>query len=417
MTPKTAARIAEIAAASSARKRKEAATAGAAATTENGAASRPAKVRRQIIDSVTELAATRRVLGDSQSQSQSQTSIGNGIGANTREERQALGLIKPGQDFLPRTELELGFLEIRKNPVDHFFGGMVGFGSSGSSTTAAAAGNKENMFFYAAPPGLPNELKELFKVPLAKKGSSDKRAGDATVTIEEEERRKRARSAAKNGGEEDVELGRERQNSILNGHDNFDTMDFGGHDFYGGDETAHTFGNDDFQLDLDTDIANASKAISGRDRTPSRLGTPSMLRENPLALDETLNLDLNAIAAANDSVLAVFDSAKKSASVAGASTSTTISRQRNGLLSVPGTRNSMVESIQEEDEDGDETQQSNAATNGSGSRERRGRTGGWARNTVKALKILEHELQPREDEEKEISFNQLADKVSEGPST
>ena len=384
LTPRTANKIAEAAAANS-------------ATKKRAAKPKVPKVHKVIVDLQTELAPRPRIGGESQSQGQ--TTLGGGGGSmGTKEERLAQGLIKK-PSYLPSTVLEMRLLEIQKNPRAHFFPGMGNFG-----------GNKENETFYAGPPGLPKQLQSLFSFQIGRNGTvlgarrpAQAGAASAMAAQDKEAANKRARSATAPASDApEMEIGRERESSALGG---FEPLDLGNthgaaDDFAigGGMDTM-----DDFQLDLGdqdaaVDIANASRAIM--EKTPSRMGSMA-------PLDASLSLDLDAIDRARNSMLAVFDSASKaSQSTQQATTSTPMKRKRDDMLSAPGTR--ATEASLEEQE---ETQASNAtAANG------RGRTGGWSRNTVKAMKILEHELGPAEEAKaaqkpKELSFGTLADKV------
>ena len=380
LTPRTANKIAEAAAANSATKKR---------------ATKPKapKVHKAIVDEQTELAPRPRVGGDSQSQSQTTLGAISG-GMATKEDRLAAGLIKQ-TSYLPSTVLAMRLQEIQKNPRAHFFSGMSTFGS----------GNKENETFYAGPPGLPKQLQSLFSFQINRNGTvlGAKRPVQAVAEGEQgkDMASKRARSATAPASDvPDVELGRERQSSVAGG---FEPMHFGNTHEEGGDDfgMAGMDTTNDFQLDLGdqdaaVDIANASRAIM--EKTPSRLGAVA-------SLDASLKLDLDAIDRARNSMLAVFDSASKASQSTQnqATTSTPMKRKRDGLLSAPYTR--MTEASLEEQE---ETQASNV-TAASG----RGRTGGWSRNTVKAMKILEHELGPAEEaDSKTLSFGSLADKVN-----
>ena len=381
MTPRTANRVANAAELQSAnRKRKEAANGEIRA--------KPAKIRKQIVDAETELQQqprqVRQIAGDNQIQSQSQNVLG-GVSLASKQERLEQGLLKAVR-FLPRSEIQLRFENIYNNPTGHFFAGMTGYSNHS---------NKENVEFYAGPPGLPAELHALFKFSIGKKGAlGGIRRGH---TASETDARKRARSGTQ-GSEAgpDVELGRDRQKSLrYMAAGEVDMLDFGGAP--GLDETDF-MGNDFGDLgrldqDVDLDISNASRAILNK--TASRLGTPEIRH-----LGERLSFDLDNIDRANTSVLNVFDSAAKQRANAHLSTPTNGNRS---LLRVPGTRTTDMQ-----DDDGEETQTSNVGGTNKGDS---GRSGGWSRNTVKALKILEHELH-QEDQGKKLSFEVLANKVA-----
>lgn len=389
MTPNTAARVAEAAAVGSAqRKRKEAAEGGAARP-------KPAKVRKQIVDTVTELAERGRGLGNRDSQSQGV--LGGGSLAS-KEERKAQGLLKDPK-YLPASTIEMRFQEIYDHPGKFFFAGMTGFGSTSKSSGLTS--------FYAGPPGMPAELQALFQFRVGEKGQILGAKRVPNVTVEDldetnEERRKRARSSVV----PEVELGRDRQQSLAPGGDGL--FDIGGpadsfDDFGAGGDSAN-----DFSLGLDNmspgvDVSNATAAL---EKTPSRLGSAHPT-STPGALDSSLRLDFDEIDRANTSILAVFDDTplpkEKISTPAG----------KNGYLSVPGTRQSGISEQQSQLEESVHSASIAAS---------RGRTGGWSRNTVKALKILEHELGPAPEAEEEndearqapktVSFEALSEKVS-----
>ena len=447
MTPRTANRVAEAAAQSSAaRKRIE----------RTKAKSKPTKVHRQIVDAETELAARGRVAGGGESQSQSQGGASVGAGPANKAERLAAGLIAEPQ-YLPSSLLEMRFRQVHQNPGSYFFPDMAAFAEHSSNSSA----NKENgrSSFYAGPPGLPKELQTLFTVNLGGKRDATsvlgaKRAAqsastDAIAVLGDARKRVRTESPAgadvrgqdphreagdaaghANGDDIDidldVELGRDRQSSIPAFEPN-DMPDFNG--VQGPDDTFAS----DFALDLPDqsvgiDIAEASRAMAvlDREKTPSHMGSiaPSSRRGSvaPSAVGDAV--DFGAIDRTRDSILAVFDS--RPAPGAAAVTSTPRRHRAQGSLSAPGTRmsemsvgSSVARSRSGMQQLEDETQASVAAsTSAAAAAAERGSTGGWSRNTVKALRILENELQPEEGgaerergKEKVLSFERLADKV------
>ena len=389
ITPRTANRVADAAALQSAtRKRKEAA---------NGQAKpKAAKIRKQIVDSVTELQeqqARRGIEGESsqQSQLQSQNILGE-TSLASKQERMDLGLLK-NLRVLPRSAIQFRFEEIAENPSKHFFAGMAGYGDYS---------HKQDLEFYAGPPGLPKELQGLFTFKIDKKGiiGKTKRANDIN-NEGEEERRKRMRSETFEASEP-VELGRDRQASLPSvAIGEVDMLDFGGP--HAGNEMD--FMGNDFDLDLgqsqqdiSLDIGYTPRAML--DSSPSRLGTPDLR-----ALDESLNIDFGKIDRANASVLNVFDSVSKNNNTKRDNQKIVSTPMKNssGFLSVPGSM-----TTQSQDEDVDDTQTSGLSGNGKNEQGRT--TGGWSRNTLKALKILEHEMQPPE-EDKQLSFEKLSNKV------
>jgi hypothetical protein len=375
MTPKTAKQVADAAALESAtRKRNEAAN----PTTRQ----RPAKVRKQIIDSVIELEQQRRVVGDSQSQGQSQTTLG-GVSLATKEERMQQGLLKETR-YLPKSAIQLRFQEVAANPSAHFLGGLLG--------AFTDSGNKGDGF-YAGPPGLPQELQTLFRFTLSKKGSLNGAAKRVRPEEQQEEQRKRARSQTAASEVPSVELGRERQPSLAGDIDPL--LDFGGAPGDDSEFMGNDFGDmGGLDRDVNLDLGNGSRATL--EKTPSRMGTPL-----PGAIDISFNINFDAIDRANQSVLAVFDSASKASQ--SQNMVTPAKSTKGGLLSVPGTRSSAINSQQGE-------QESQADVTVLETRHVGKRGTKWSENTVKAIKLLEHEFGPKEDE-KVLSFNKLADKV------
>lgn len=397
MTPNTAARIADAAELASAqRKRKEAA---------EGTATRPkpAKVRRQIVDSVTELVDRGRGLTGRDSQSQGTVGGGN---LASKEERLAQGLLKEPK-YLPATTIEMRFQEIYDNPNKFFFAGMTGFAANGKNSTAHT--------FYAGPPGMPAQLQGLFQFRVGEKGQilGAKRVPEVTIEDLDEtaaDRQKRARSSVV----PEVELGRDRQAS-LGPADGVNLLDFGGVADNFDDSGAAGDSTNDFSLDLGNMSPGLGdiNAAPGLDKTPSRLGS-AQPTPSPGVLDRSLQIDFDGLDRANGSILAVFDDTplpkeKNISTPAGTSRTS-----KNGYLSVPGTRQSALSEEQSQLEESVHSASIAAS---------RGQTGGWSRNTVKALKILEHELGPapsrdgdaEENEETEeaktISFQALSEKV------
>lgn len=396
MTPNTAARVADAAALASAqRKRKE---------VVDGAAPRvkPAKLRKQIVDSVTELVERGRGLAGRDSQSQSTV---RGGGLASRKERMAQGLIKEPK-YLPATTVEMRFQEIYDNPNKYFFAGMAGFNGFGKNATVNS--------FYAGPPGMPAQLQALFQFRVGEKGQilGAKRVPEVTVEDLDEvsaDRRKRARSSVV----PEVELGRDRQHSLTPGED-AGMFDFGGaadnfDDFGAGGDSTNDFSLDLGDMSPGGDFANAASAM---EKTPSRLGS-AQPTPSPGMLDASLQLDIENLDRANTSILAVLDDTPFRKEKGISTPAGTGRTGKNGYLSVPGT---MQSGISEEQSALEESVQSASIAAS------RGKTGGFNRNTVIALKILEHELGPApntsedadeaEDAVKTVSFQALSEKVS-----
>lgn len=398
MTPNTAARVADAAGLASAQRKRKEAVEGAAARPK------PAKVRKQIVDSVTELVDRGRGLGGRDSQSQGTVGGGN---LASKEERMAQGLLKEPH-YLPATTVEMRFQEIYDNPNKYFFAGMTGFAGNGKNLSVNS--------FYAGPPGLPAQLQSLFQFRVGEKGQILGAKRVPNVTVEDldetnEDRRKRARSSVV----PEVELGRERQQSLTPA-EGADMFNFGGagdnfDDFGVGGDSANDFSLDLGNMSPGLDVTNDAAAL---EKTPSRLGsaepTPS-----PGMLDRSLQLDLDGIDRANGSILAVFDETPVSKQKMASTPAGTGRTGKTGYLSVPGTRQSGIS---------EEHSQLEESVHSASIAASRGKTGGWSRNTVKALKILEHELGPAptlEDEEEEhdpagehktVSFQALSEKAS-----
>lgn len=395
MTPNTAARVADAAALASAqRKRKEAAEG-------NAARAKPAKVRKQIVDSVTELADRGRGLSGRDSQSQGTVGGGN---LASKEERLAQGLLKEPK-YLPATTVEMRFQEIYDHPNKFFFAGMTGFAAHGKNSNVNT--------FYAGPPGMPPQLQALFQFRVDEKGQISGAKRIPEVTIEDLdgsalERRKRARSSVV----PEVELGRDRQPSLAPA-DASNLFGFGGaadnfDDFGAGVDSANDFSLDLGNMSPGLGDENAASAI---DKTPSRLGS-AQPTSSPGVLDRSLQIDFDGLDRANGSILAVFDDTPLPKEKNVSTPAGTGRAGKNGYLSVPGTRQSALSEEHSQLEESVHTASIAAS---------RGQTGGWSRNTVKAIKILEHELGPApahdEDEEdtvdesKTISFQALSEKV------
>ncbi|KAG6845407.1 hypothetical protein H0H87_009754 [Tephrocybe sp. NHM501043] len=205
---------------------------------------RKPKEKKQIIDSVTELA--------------------DGPGAKVGRGRAGLGApvtkdvsdIVTEQQFLPRSSVVMRLLTIRDDPLAHFLPTKV---------------TPNGTFFCAAPPGLAPELAELFMRPIS--GASSKRRGvspdkssNKRPRLEEEEeveQGRRATSQAPSHG-----LGSDIMGRASVGPDGI--IEFG-------DQTG---GPDDFQLEvpefdvgMDDDIG-MGRARSAAPSELSRLSTP-----------------------------------------------------------------------------------------------------------------------------------------------
>lgn len=217
---------------------------------EAAKAKRKPKEKKQIIDSVTELADGPGGRG------------GRGLGAPVVKD---VSDILAEQQFLPRSTMVMRLLEIREDPLAHFLPTKV---------------TPEGTFFYAGPPGLAPELNELFMRPLQsglpskKRGASPDKGGrkkpkvDDVVQEEEAvEQGRRDASVAPSVAIASEALGARAS-----------VAPDGGFDF--GDVTVG--GMDDFQMDVGGEFPVAQDEIGterGRSLAPSersRLSTPAV---------------------------------------------------------------------------------------------------------------------------------------------
>lgn len=263
-------------------------TAGAAAAEAQGLtgkAKRKPKEKKQIIDSVTELADGPGA----------RVGRGRNAGLGSQQAKDVSGILTE-QHFLPASPLVMRLLEIREDPIAHFLPTKV---------------TPNGTFFCAAPPGMAPELAELFLRPVQQHGVGPKRRQaspekgpskkarleEGSVAGEDEvEQARRAESLAPS-----VALGSEAlRGSVGPGDLNFDLGD-------------NTLGMDDFQMPIpeigdlaqaDVDLVRArSKSAAPSELTRlSRLSTPAVEGEG----DETY--------ADADCPIAMFDSRSQSQS-------------------------------------------------------------------------------------------------------
>lgn len=349
LTPRTAKRVEDIAAkGSAARKRKQ------KLVDEPAATRKPAKMARQVIDAVTEMSHRP---GDLSGSSQSQ-SVNAQPSMTTREDRIRNGLI------VPTRYLQTGSMQHSSLMSSSILPNFSAFLDQSRGVPT----------FYAGPPGLPAELRKILEFRLggyemdnttgmmAPPTPPRSPTADREAEAEPADEATRPQSVAPS-----VELGRDRQPSLLGGNS---MRDF----------TADFSGPDNFDLDM-----RMSPVVSVRidDR-----GTPSRA-SSQIPLDFSSDFDFDGYEQGNRSILGIFDSAKK------APASTPV-RHRTRNSQVPGSRQSQL-SLPETQE------QSQSTTQG-------GNTGGWSRNTVKALRVLHHEFE--EDPENTLSFKKMADGAS-----
>ncbi|KAF9227373.1 hypothetical protein BS17DRAFT_462278 [Gyrodon lividus] len=215
-------------------------------------AKRKVKEKKQIIDSVIELADGPGVRA------------GRGLGAPVVRD---VSDILAEQQFLPRSTMVMRLLEIREDPIAHFLPTKV---------------TLKGTFFCAGPPGLAPELSELFMRPLQSGLPSKKRGGSP-----DKGGRKKPRVESSVQEDEEVEQGR-RDTSVapsvaiaseaLGGR--VSIAPEGGFDF--GEISG---GMDDFRMDVGGDFPVAQDEIEterGRSVAPSersRLSTPAVEAE------------------------------------------------------------------------------------------------------------------------------------------
>lgn len=291
---------------------------------------RKLKERKQIIDSVTELHDGPGVKAG--------RGRDGGLGVPMTQD---VSDILTDQHFLPRSALVMRLLEIRDDPLAHFL---------------PTKNTNSGTFFCAAPPGLTQELAELFMRPV-RHSSSNKRRGlsqDATTN-------KRPRLEETNLNEE-VEVGR-RADSIAASVIGSETMGRASMGPDGGIDFEQPGMIDDYQLPefVEGDTAHGLGRIHSVDPTDrSRFSTPGPDGVVPEDIEDNYADALCPIAS--------FDA-----------------RPSQTLPSGP-------------DGEPDSSDQTN----------------GYSKNTVKALGLLRRELQPELDSESSqlLSFRKLSDKVT-----
>lgn len=308
MTPRTAKRIAAI-------------------PSPNKDSAKTKKSKKQIVDAVTELDAGPRGRGlGSQSSQSRQDRIDKGL------------IIEP--TYLPRFREEFALREIQADPAKYFLPRIV---------------ERDGQdFMLIAPPGLCDELLDLFRYPVKPsltKGAG-KRKQDGAAVDEEGRPDKRARSQTV----ESEGVGRRRDGSLGVGFDMpFPEPDY---DMGAGDMTG-----DDFRFDIDDVLPNGHDDGAAK----SRGNAWNAEREPSLDLRggvPDLTFDMPEL---GDSLLSIFDEDA-------AATQHETQAQQDAQ---PATK--------------------------------------WSKNTVKALKVLKKELEPVEEEaeaeEKTMNFGEVSQKV------
>jgi cohesin complex subunit SCC1 len=250
------------------------------------------------------------------------------------------------QHFLPRSSLTMRLMEIREDPLAHFL----------PMTT-----KNNQSFFCAAPPGLSEELADLFLrpvevVPKRTRHVSPTENGNKRIRLDEEE--------------DEVELGR-REMSIAQSPAPFKLDEPAGGDLEFGNQSLGF--DDSYQLDLghagEENInleGMRSRSVSMAPSQRSRFSTPGA---------EGMWNEGDASYADMTCPIAIFDS------------------RHPAQYSQATQEEEVVPELQEE-----------------GTEEK-----GYSKNTVKALALIRKELQPSEEgESQKLSFKTMATKVCIG---
>ncbi|EPT04510.1 hypothetical protein FOMPIDRAFT_1113055, partial [Fomitopsis schrenkii] len=213
---------------------------------EGGKVQRKRKEKKQIIDSVTELAEGPGAR------------VGRGRGAGVGSQQVDVSGIVTEHHYLPGSSVVMRLLEIRDDPIAHFL-----------PTRTTPAGT----FFCAAPPGLNPELAELFMRPVQSLAAPKRRGEQA-----ERPPSKRARLEGTPAAEEEVEQARRASvaPSAILGSDVLGRQSLAPGDL----EFDQTGGAEEFQLPefpMDTGAEMLPEAIRERSLALSeltRLSTP-----------------------------------------------------------------------------------------------------------------------------------------------
>ncbi|CAL1706574.1 unnamed protein product [Somion occarium] len=222
---------------------------------ETGKEKRKPKEKKQIIDSVTELADGPGAR------------LGRGRGAASQPTADVSNILTE-HPFLPRSSLVMRLMEIREDPLSHFLPTKV---------------TPNGTFFVAAPPGLAPELTELFMRPVSNLAAQKRRASPEKNQEEVQSPSKRARiEGSVIGDEEEIEEPRRagsRAPSIAIGSEAL-----GGRPSIGPglDFADNTAGLEDFQMEipefeLPADIGPEERARSKSVLSAlSRMSTPAL---------------------------------------------------------------------------------------------------------------------------------------------
>ncbi|KAI0072661.1 hypothetical protein K474DRAFT_1628650 [Panus rudis PR-1116 ss-1] len=218
---------------------------------ETGKVKRKPKEKKQIIDTVTELA--------------------NGPGARVGRGRGAAALPPPPDvseiltehQFLPRSTLAMRLLEIREDPLSHFLPTKV---------------TPNGTFFCAAPPGLAPELQELFMRPVQSLSAQKRRASPEKEPEQPPSPSKRARTEGSVAGEEIEDVEQARRASSVAPSIALGSEALGGRASIGpGLEFPDTGGVEDFQMDIPEFEMQADLLPEERARSKSVLSELSRL--------------------------------------------------------------------------------------------------------------------------------------------
>lgn len=215
-------------------------------------ATKKKKEKKQIIDSVTELADGPGA----------QVGRGRNAGLGAPVTKDVSDIVTE-HSTLPRSSLVMRLLEIRDDPIAHFLP---------TKTTA------QGTFFFAAPPGLVPELADMFMRPVTNLNASKRRG----ASPEKPPSKKRRVDGSVAGDEEELEQARRegsRAPSLALGSDVYGRASMGpGMDFAFGDNTGM---GEDFQMDIPEFEGGAVGPEAERARSKSlapsvlsRLSTP-----------------------------------------------------------------------------------------------------------------------------------------------
>ncbi|SPC62370.1 related to Double-strand-break repair protein rad21 [Ustilago sp. UG-2017b] len=288
---------------------------------QDEAATRQAKARKQVVDDLTELPESQ-LGGLSQGLSQGSASQAANLADILTEER-----------YLPRSRAYLRLLSIREDPFAHFM-------------PFADPSNKDKSSLFIGPNGLASELSELFTFDL-----SAMRRRRAAALTEEDGPNKRARLGADD--EDDFEMGTGRRAQQGRESLGFGDMDADqtGFDFsMGGDQGFDMPGMDtSIGLDLGDDglrrSARKSRAKLDAEEAANETGRlPALSRLSTPDIDDG---GLDSLAVSSSNPLAVFDvrPAEESQSAANEDAASVLRASEDAEASTQGWAKSTVRAL------------------------------------------------------------------------